>query len=326
MSPALLLAACVLVAGAAETPAADQAASEQAAASTEQVAALLEQASSYLEEDEAKRTEAKNALVEIGAPAVPYLVSRLDSTDIMELIALDDVLTRIGEPAADALHEAFNNPRSVLERRRAMSLISAIASARSQPLFIEASADPDWSIRAAAAAGLGKLAADDPEAHRRLLALLPDGEWNVRLRVVLALGDIGAAEDIGVLAAALGDPHFSVRLAAAEILGDRGGEAVAAIAEQLERPSASLIERLTCLRALGGTGHPAAARHVEPLLIDPDPLVRVYAAEAYGLVAALSDAALCAALLEEEKDPTARRALRQAVEALQERAAKAAGS
>jgi hypothetical protein len=325
MSPTVLLVACALVVGAQEASAAEEAAQEQEPASQEQIAALLEQASSYLEEDEAKRTAAKDALVQIGAPAVPYLVSRLDSTDVMELIALDDVLTRIGEPAADALHEAFRNPRSVLERRRAISLVGKIAAAGSQPLLVEASTDADWPVRAAAAAGLGKLAADNPEAHEHLLALLSDDEWNVRLSVVLALGDVGADEDVNMLAAALGDAHFSVRLAAAEILGDRGGKAVAAIADQLERPSATLIERLTCLRALGHTGQSAAARHVEPLLIDPNPLVRTYAAEAYGQVAAASDAALCIALLQEETDPNVRRALAQAVEALEKQAAEAGG-
>ena len=243
----------------------------------------------------------------------------------MEQIALDDVLVRIGEPAVDALHEAFRKPSSVLEHRRIMSLIGKIASARSQPVLVEASADADRAIRAAAAAGLGKLATADREARRQLLALLTDDDWSVRLRVVLALGDANAPEDLDTLAAALRDPHFAVRLAAAEVLGDRGGPAVPAISEQLEHRRTTLTERLVCFQALGRTGHPAAATHIEPFLINSSPLVRAYAAQAYGRAAPVSDAPLCSALLQEETDANVRRALREALKALEERAAKAGG-
>lgn len=329
--PLLIGAACVaacvaahVALGAAGGLPLDKAPPEKAA--PERVVELLKQASSYLEEDEPKRKAAKDALVEIGAPAVPYLVSRLDSPDVMERIALFDVLPRIGGAAVDELHTAFRNPKSPLEHRRVMSLIGTIGSARSGPVLIEATRDADWSIRAAAANGLGNIAAQDAEARPPLLALLSDDDWNVRLRAVLALGDAGVGDDIATVAARLRDPHFSVRLAAAEILGDEGRRAVGAIARQLEDARATRVERLVCLRALAQTKHPAAAVYIEPRLIDADPLVRAYAAEAYGPTAPASGVLLCRALLEEETDPTVRRALSEALDAIKARAAKAGKS
>jgi HEAT repeat protein len=316
MSRLLALALCVLCAGAPEAPVDNDTARERALE-------LLDQASSYLEEDAAKREAAKDALVELGGAAVPALVSRLDTPNVMTRIALDDVLPRIGEPAVDALHEAFHNPSSLLERRHAASLISTIASARSEAVLTEASRDADWAVRAAAAAGLGKLAAQDPAAREHLLALVADDDWSVRLRAVLALGDAGAGDDVELVAARLRDRHFAVRLAAAEILGDLGRRAVGPIAAQLDDAHASRVERLTCLQALGRTGHPAAAVYIEPLLIAPDRLVRFYAAEAYGATAAASGGPLCRALLQEESDSNVRRALSDALAAIEARASAA---
>jgi HEAT repeat protein len=316
MSRLVALALCLVCTGAAEAPLQDD-------STDEHVLELLDQASSYLEEDAAKRKAAKDALVEIGGPVVPTLISRLDTPDVMMRLALDDVLPRIGEPAVDALHNAFRNPRSVLERRRAASLISTIASARSEAVLAEASGDTDWAVRAAAAAGLGKLAAQDPVAREHLLALVGDDDWGVRLRAVLALGDAGVADDIDLVAARLRDRHFAVRLAAAEILGDQGRRAVGPIAVQLEEAEATRVERLTCIQALGRTKHPAAAVYIEPLLIAPHHLVRFYAAEAYGATAAAAGAPLCEALLETETDPSVRRALTEALVAIEARATSA---
>ncbi len=325
-SPPRITAACVAACIALHTAVLTAGEAPPEKAPPERVVELLKRASSYLEEDEPKRKAAKDALVEIGAPAVPYLVSRLDSPDVMERIALFDVLPRIGEPAVDELHAAFRNPKSLLEHRRVMGLIGTIGSVRSRPLLVEAAHDPDWSIRAAAATGLGNIAAQDAGARPPLLALLSDEDWNVRLRAVLALADAGVGKNIGDVAARLRDAHFSVRLAAAEILGNEGGRAVAAIARQLDDARTTRVERLVCLQALAQTKHPAAAVYIEPHLIDADPLVRAYAAEAYGPTAPASGALLCPALLDEETDPTVRRALSEALDTIKARAANTGGS
>ena len=115
-------------------------------------------------------------------------------------------------------------------------------------------------------------------------------------------------------------------IAAAEILGNEGGRAVAAIARQLDDARTTRVERLVCLRALAQTKHPAAAVYIEPHLIDADPLVRAYAAEAYGPTAPASGALLCPALLDEETDPTVRRALTEALDTIKARAANTGGS
>jgi len=317
----LLAHACgpALIAGPALAAEQETRADAGANAESERVIELLRKASSYLEEDAAQRKTAKQSLVEIGAPAVPYLVSRLDSTDVMERIALFDVLEKIGEPAVDALHEAFHSPKSVLEHRRVMSLIGTIGSTRSQPVFIQAAQDADWAIRTAAAAGLGKLAAQRPEARKHLTDLLTDDDWNVRLRAVLALGDAGVGDDMGPLAARLQDSHYAVRLAAAEVLGDQGHRAVGPIARRLEHKAATLVERLVCLQALGRTKHPSAAQYVEPLLIDPDLVVRTYAARTYGMTASASGLAICRSLLEEEQDVNVQQALVEAKKAIRAR-------
>jgi HEAT repeat protein len=301
-----------------------EAAGSNADAVQARVEALLRQASSYLEEDEAKREAAKAALVDIGAPAVPSLVSRLGTSDVMEQIAIFDVLPRMGEPAAAALHELLQarapggeRAASTLERRRAMSLIGTIGSLSSRPVLLEACDDPDWVVRSAAAAGLGKLGAQDAEARRRLLALLDDGDWNVRLRAVLALGDAGVSgEEIDLVAGCLLDEHFAVRQAACEILGDLGEAAVTAVARRLNTGAPTVVQRATCLEALGRTSSTTAVGPVEPYLTDPSPVVRYYAAEAFAATASAAEGARCRSLLETEHHPAVRRALERAVDAL----------
>jgi HEAT repeat protein len=288
----------------------------------ERVRKLLGEASSYLEEDAAKREAAKNALVEIGAPAAPLLVARLDTPDVMEQLALADVLPRIGESAVDALHEAFLDPTSARQHRRVMGLIGKIGSPRSTSILIEAAGDSDWAIRASAAEGLGRIAAGDPAARARLYELLHDEDWGVRLQATWAIGDAGLAGDVDTLAALLDDPHFAVRLAAAELLAAQGQSAVGAIARRLEARNLTPVGKLTCLDALGQTHHPAAAAHIEPFLIDPDPVVRVHAARAYGSAALSTGAALCTALLAEEPKPVVAAALRAAQAEIEARTAR----
>ena len=292
---------------------------EAAAAVEARVGELLEAASSYLEEDAAKREAAKTALVEIGAPAAPLLVARLDSTNIMEQIALFDVLPRIGEPAVDVLHAAFLGPGSPQIHRGAITLIGKIGSRRSAAILTQAATDGDWAIRAAAADGLGRLAADLPEAREHVYKLLGDEDWGVRLRAVWAIGDAGLGGEVKALAPLLEDAHFGVRLAAAELLAAQGTSGVAAIARRLEEHNPTRVGKLSCLEALGRTHHPGAAVHVEPFLIDADAVVRVYAARAYGDTAAQTGVVLCEALLDEEMDRNVRLALQAALTAIKAR-------
>ncbi|MBN1918940.1 MAG: HEAT repeat domain-containing protein [Verrucomicrobia bacterium] len=286
---------------------------QQASDSVEaRVRALLEAASSYREEDGARRESAKSALVEIGAPAAPLLVERLDGTDVMEQLALTDVLDRIGEPAVEALHTAFAHPASERHRRRVLALIGTIGSPRSAAILVEAKRDADWAVRAAAAEGLGQIAAGDPAARACSRELLQDEDWGVRLRAVWAFADAGLAGEVDTLAALLEDGHYAVRLAAAGLLSTQGERAVGAIARRLEKRTPSPVTRLACLDALGQTRHPAAAVHIEPFLIDTDPIVRVHAALAYGHTAPPTGAPLCAALLAEESEAVVARTLRAA--------------
>jgi len=111
--------------------------------------------------------------------------------------------------------------------------------------------NPESTVRAAAAAALGRLA--DAKAGEALLATANDRSAEVRYAVVRALGLIKWRTASADLIIALNDDSLDVRRAAAISLGLLGGEeAIPALHEALDSPDA--WTRLYAAEALAAIG------------------------------------------------------------------------
>lgn len=276
---------------------------------------LLKNASSYLEEDEKLRQESVAKLVEIGAPAVPYLCSRLDTDNIMEIIALTNALSKIGEPAVEELHKGLKL-ESEKARDLAMKILASIGSEKSVPVFKEALNSDKWVMRANAAAGLGK--SKTKEARELLLGMLKNTDDDVRLRALLALADIADDEIYARTIDMLDDPSFMVRFGASEILSERGEASIPMLEKKLHS-SEKLITRLLIIETLGNTKSKSAVKIIEPLMASENVLERSYAAMAFAKVAPQADIAKLEKVLETEKNFVAKKAFKRAIEAFKKR-------
>jgi len=171
--------------------------------------------------------------VQLGAPAVPPLITVLQDREAAIRAAAAGALVQIGAPAVEPLSRALQNRDAAL-RCTAVELLgqigarqtgAALRTRAAEPL-IGALRDGDVAVRRAAANALGQ--AGDAQALDPLISTLQDRD--VRELAVAALGEIGARQtDPGVrsravepLISALKDRAAAMRNAAAEALGRIG--------------------------------------------------------------------------------------------------------
>ncbi len=324
MTTARMLAVlCIGAAIAAAPPA--LAAEDVAPADTTGLAALtpaelLVRASSSALQYSALIGPATRLLVANHEQSVPYLITKLDTDDVRERIAVEDILFRIGEPAVvplvDALPGEALRTDTTRGARLACGILGRIGDARAVDALVAIHEHEDWKLRAAVAGALGGIG--DPKAARALVALLRDGNEIVRKSAAVSLTQIerespdssldrGAAS---ALLAALGDPYYSVRYAAAGALAEMGEPVTSdliAVAESGTGQSA-----LLAIRSLGDGGSRKASGALRGLLESPDWAVRAEAARALGKIG--TESGSLRKLLETEEHPLVRAFAQAALE------------
>ncbi|KST67229.1 HEAT repeat domain-containing protein [Mastigocoleus testarum] len=143
-----------------------------------------------------------------------------------------DALVNIGEPAVGALIEALKNEDSNL-RWRAASVLSDIGveAAPAVEALTLALQDDDPQVRLYATIALGNIGEAAKPAVPSLIAALQDKEQYVRIYAPSALRKIGVEAKVAVpaLIGALKDNNIGVRLNAAYALGAMGSDASSAI-------------------------------------------------------------------------------------------------
>ena len=125
----------------------------------EDISPLVEQ---LRDPDPATRSQAADALVDTGTPAVPVLISELGGSWPHEFeTSASGVLARIGEPAVPALIEALDN-KDVLTRRTAALALSEMrgAAGAAVPALIERLEDKVLLVRSGAAFALVRIGAE----------------------------------------------------------------------------------------------------------------------------------------------------------------------
>lgn len=190
---------------------------------------------------------AAKALVKIGKPAVPHLLTCLtdedpwireravwilgklkdprstdgliaalrdDDSDVrwLSALALGELKDqRAVEPLIRALSDVYQNVR-----KEAVWALGAIGDTRATAALIPLLRDANWKIRAQAAETLGNI--KDPKAAAPLTAALSDSTWNVRSHAAAALGEIKDFSSIDALVSSLDDVDAVVRYNAAAAL------------------------------------------------------------------------------------------------------------
>lgn len=265
--------------------------------------------------NEKSRLQAEQALVSIGAPAVPALIAALKDPQLQDeaaavlgkigaaakdaVPALADPILRgdvflgspcknalkaIGEPAVPGLIEAMATSSNATELAYLMSEIGAPAVPGLIRLLEKASIPEP---RVAAAMAMGYMRQAGQEGVPALTAALQDKEALVRRAAARALGDIGSATPpmMTALKAALSDPDDGVRYSAGESLLQLGVSGVEAVPLLIRRIEGRGNVR-SALRALGEIGPPAkdAVATLIKTLKDRDLNVRILAAQALGKI------------------------------------------
>ncbi len=206
---------------------------------------------------------------------VPFLLDPFLLGTRTERLAAAEALRRIGRPAAPAVADLLQRADTAV-RRRAARLLGAIVrgSEAGERALVAALGDEEPEVRHAAACALAGIVEQPGRLPARFAAVLAEGlraEPRRRLEAVGALRAIAGRSPAAraMLAAALRDPQWVVRLRAAEALGQAGkraAEQAAALKRLSDDPDAEVRAAaeaaLEAIRrtAGGASSRPAATR------------------------------------------------------------------
>lgn len=235
----------------------------------------------------------RRLLIKEREQSLPYLVAQLDTDDVRERIALEEILVKMGVPAVKPLTAAFTLEAARIDVTRGARLAATVLGRIGDPepvgALAAAGGHRDWKVRSAVAEALGLLAR--PQATPALVALLKDENEIVRKSAAVALGRIAVKADaaprldpgtVDALIAAMGDPFYSVRESAQGALVAAGGPAVPKLVE--EAVAGSGEARVLAAMALGMMKAKESTGKLRALVGSPDWVVRAYAIEALGRI------------------------------------------
>jgi len=233
--------------------------------------------------------------------SIPYLVTQLDTDGVRERHALEDILVRIGAPAAAPVIEGLLVEAERTDTTRGARMAATVLGRIGEPSAVEPLASVhdhyDWKVRGAIGGALGRIGV--AEAVAPLVSLLTDENEVVRKsaavglrRVAVRATDAKAPDSeaadaldgdvIESLVGALGDVSYAVRYSAADALARIGEPALPRLLEAGEGSTGET--RLMAMRAVGAVGSRKALKPLVKALDDPDWTVRAFAASAIGAI------------------------------------------
>jgi HEAT repeat protein len=164
--------------------------------------------------------KAKARLIEIGAPAVPFLVEQLGIWDQKTWLAAEDVLAAIGKPSIPGVLAALDSP-SLYSRIHAREVVARLQIAEAVPKLVETLHGSDANEMISAARALASMHAK--EAASSLRACLDHEDPDVVQWSARALARIGDRESIPAMKRALEDAYFpETKIDLSIALGDLG--------------------------------------------------------------------------------------------------------
>lgn len=210
------------------------------------------------------------------ASAVGSLAAALSDGDYWVRHACARALTAIGEAAIDTVGPLLTAGRSVDVREAATAALGVPGGLSALEWLEVAYEDSAYEVRTQAVKSAREVGIAGAPLIERALT---DGESEVRIEAISALGRLGDPSCSSALARALEDSSPTVRWTAAIALGETGGTvAVEALIAALGDEWRNV--RGQAATTLGQLAHPAAVEALQRVLDDDDDLVRVAATEA----------------------------------------------
>ena len=217
-------------------------------------------------------------------PALPALLELLNSQDLGDRLRAVNKARELPGPEALTLLQQAVADENARVRYAAISQMGTLSGVDPAPLLpiLQHSLreDPEFDVRAAAAAALGDL--KQPQALDDLLgAYRRETEWLVRFSVVAALGELGNPAAFDTLVEALQEGDELLTTAAAAALGDLGDPRAIPHLEPLIDSDDWQLRYRVCI-ALSKLGTEAARPGLTRLAQDPQEQVAVHARAALG--------------------------------------------
>ena len=247
----------------------------------EKVDSLFIRACGWLETQRDLAEPSKEALIEMGEEAVPYLLDRLDTETAREKWILIDILSKIGEPAVMPLIEYLKSDNKD-EVKLASRILGGIKDKRAVRPLAELLNKEDFNTRSYACESLGKIA--DTTAFADVSSCLTDSVEVVRKSAAVALGKMKDSRAIPFLIRGLSDPHFSVRMTSASALVEIGEPSIGPLMELLNTSTDTTAVHLA-IESLGKLKAKRATKALLKKLEDEDWATRAFAVEALGEIA-----------------------------------------
>ena len=234
---------------------------------------------------EAVTAIAKTGGEESAAALTDLLGSGVSATAVQRAALLEAWRLGARAPIAALLTHARN--ADPVARRNAVYALARLRTVRGAPALVEALADPEASVRAAALRGLSRVLTDSAHVSpddvvSRIRPLLGDGDAHVRVNALRALATFHDSTLAALALPLAADPDLNVAVQAETTLGVLGGaRAVAALQPGLA--SATFALRRQAAIALAQADSTAGVATATALLTGgPDWRWRSVAAEALG--------------------------------------------
>lgn len=243
----------------------------------------------------------KEALVEKGADAVGYLVSKMDTRSAREMHTLVDILGEIGEPATFAVCGQLESD-DYFRVRLAARVLGRIKDSTAVECLLPHASDSLYNIRAGVASALGEmrthLGIGRSSATETLLKLAGDDDYLVRKSATVALGKMPFQSTVGMLLTNLDDDYYGIRYTAATALSNYGEEAVPYLIQfidsmldshSIRESDKKLYATVLAIDALGKIGDKNSINYLKKTIksdledrADHHSLIRGYAVRALG--------------------------------------------
>jgi len=226
--------------------------------------------------DAARRNQAAQDLIRMGADAVPPLIEALQTQDLNLLAIYQQILARIPS-ASPELAKALQTAHPII-RARVVDVYAINKDKSAVPILLEALHGEFFTVRAHAALALASIG--DARVIPELLPILRDKDDEARIAACDAIGTFKDPSTFDELAnVALDDSKIEVRQAAVKALGDSHNPAAIPFLMEALRDSFWWFEReqnvSVLLNAILGMGEKAVTPLIEALA-DREGTVRRY--------------------------------------------------
>ncbi len=220
----------------------------------------------------------KQAIIEMGAAAIPQMLTKLETHDAREMHAIVDIFKGIGETAVESLTTRIYSQDSFI-RRLAIRCLGEIKSEKAVGALAAIKDHDDFRTRSKVMTALGMIGS--PDGSYTVMQGLSDPDDLVATAAAVACGKIKAGIKPNVLVKALSHPYYGVRHSAANSLAELGEIAVNPLLDYVQSQP-TILGLGYVVQAMGRVDSPDVVPTLTLMLTSIDWSIRANSAEALG--------------------------------------------